>query len=307
MWNRERIEQLIRDNVEESLALEYKAAEALGKSDGKKAEIVKDVPAFANSSGGVLIYGVAEFHEREQRHRPERIDPVNRREYSKEWLEQVIQSIQPRIDGIVIEPVNVENASVCYVVTIPQSHTAHQARDHVYYRRHNFNVLPMEDYEVRDVMNRRKRPKIRASIFAPRNANREGSILVKLENIGPVLAKDYMVDLQVPIDLGGHISVEKPASLDSRDGRYFYSFREGPKVLRQPIFPDSHVLLRRKFSTGVSVRSLDGSKTLASTDSVVVAVYVDEMPPIKATVPANEGMREWVTLGSHDYRLGPVA
>lgn len=116
MWTLDRIQQLIRDNVEESLSLEYKGADALSRSDGKKAEIVKDVSAFANSSGGVLIYGVAEFHEREQRHRPERIDPVNRREYSKEWLEQVIQSIQPRIDGIVIEPVNVENASVCYVV-----------------------------------------------------------------------------------------------------------------------------------------------------------------------------------------------
>jgi Schlafen, AlbA_2 len=300
MWNRERIEQLIRDNVEESLALEYKAAEALGKSDGKKAEIVKDVSAFANSSGGTLIYGVAEFQPRDQRHRPERIDPVDRLEYSKEWLEQVIQSIQPRIDGIVIEPVNVADSSVCYVVTIPQSHTAHQARDHVYYRRHNFNVLPMEDYEVRDVMNRRRRPKIRASISALRNTNREGSIIVKLENIGAVLAKDYMVDLEVPIDLGGHISVEKPASLENRDGRYFYAFREGPTVLRLPIFPDSLVFLRRKFSTGVTVRTLDGSKTLPSTDSVVVAVYVDEMPPIKATVAADEVLREWVDLGSHN-------
>jgi hypothetical protein len=31
---------------------------------------------------------------------------------------------------------------------------AHQARDYRYYKRHNFNALPMEDYEVRDVMNR---------------------------------------------------------------------------------------------------------------------------------------------------------
>src|ERR1700737_1851769 len=177
MWNLERIEQLIRDNVEESLSLEYKGAGALGKSDTKKAEIVRDISAFANSSGGVLIYGVAEFQQRENRHRPEKIDPVNREEYSKEWIEQIIQSIQPRIDGIVIEPVNIDNASVCYVVTIPQSHTAHQARDHVYYRRHNFNVLPMEDYELRDVMNRRKRPKVRASIFAARNPGGDGQVL----------------------------------------------------------------------------------------------------------------------------------
>jgi hypothetical protein len=300
MWNLDRLQQLIRDNTEENLSLEYKRAEGLGKSDTKKSEIVKDVSAFANSSGGVLIYGVAEFQQRDQRHRPERIDPVDRLEYSKEWLEQVIQSIQPRIDGIVIEPVNVDGSSVCYVVTIPQSHTAHQARDHVYYRRHNFNVLPMEDYEVRDVMNRRRRPKIRASIFASRNTNREGTIIVKLENIGAVLAKDYMVDLEVPIDLGGHIAVEKPAALENRDGRYFYAFREGPTVVRLPIFPDSHVFLRRKFSTGVTVRTLDGSRTLPSTDSVVVAVYVDEMPPVKATVAADAVLREWVELGSHN-------
>jgi hypothetical protein len=300
MWNLERIEQLIRDNVEESLSLEYKSAEALGKSDTKKAEIVRDMSAFANSSGGVLIYGVAEFQPREHRHRPERIDPINRQEYSKEWLEQIIQSIQPRIDGILIEPINVNGSSVCYVVTIPQSHTAHQARDHVYYRRYNFNVLPMEDYELRDVMNRRKHPKIRASMFASRNANREGYVLVRLENVGHVLAKDYMVNLQVPIDLGGHISVEEPASLNDHEGKYFYSFRLAPTALRLPLFPASEVILRRKFSTGVTVRSVDGSKILPSTYDVVVAVYVDEMPPIKATIASDKVMREWVELGSHN-------
>jgi hypothetical protein len=248
----------------------------------------------------VLIYGIAEFQQRDHRHRPEGIDPVDRQEYSKEWLEQIIQSIQPRIDGVVIDPVSVDSSSVCYVVTIPQSHTAHQARDHVYYRRHNFNVLPMEDYELRDVMNRRKRPKIRASIFASRNSGGEGYILVRLENIGTVLAKDYMVDLQIPIDVGGQISVEQPVFLENHEGNYFYSFRLGLTALRQPLFPDSKVTLRRKFSTGVTVRALDGSKTLSSTDAVIAAVYVDEMPPIRATVATHEVIREWVELGTHN-------
>jgi len=298
MWDLQRIEQLIRGNVEESLTLEYKSAEALGKADGKKAEIVRDVAALANSSGGTLIYGVAEFQQREHRHRPEKVDPVDRKEFPKEWLEQIIQSIQPRIDGLVIEPVKIDNSSVCYVVTVPQSYTAHQARDHAYYRRHNFNVLPMEDYELRDVMNRRKRPKISASIFAARNVGGDGYILVRLNNIGSVLAKDYMVDLQVPIDLGGHISVEAPAFLENHEGKYFYSFRLGPNALRLPLFPDSHVTLRRKFATGVTVRSTDGLK-LPSSDAVVVALYVDEMSPIRATIPAQEVIREWVELRSH--------
>ena len=63
MWNLDRIQQLIRDSVEESLSIEYKSAGALGKSDTKKTEITKDVSAFANSTGGVLIYGIAEFQD----------------------------------------------------------------------------------------------------------------------------------------------------------------------------------------------------------------------------------------------------
>ena len=299
MWNLDQLQQLIRDNVEENLSLEYKSAGAFAKSDGKRAEIVKDVSAFANSSGGVLIYGIAEFQQSENRHRPEKIDPVDRQEYPKEWLEQIIQSIQPRIEGIVIEPITIDNATVCYVVEIPQSHTAHQARDHAYYRRHNFNVLPMEDYEVRDVMNRRKRPKVRASIFAARNPGGDGQLLVRLNNVGTVLAKDYMVDLQVPIDLCGHISVEEPAYLENQEGKYFYGIRLSPTLLRLPLFPDSHVTLRRKFETGVTVRSHDGLK-LSSTDAVVVAVYVDEMPPIRAALPAHEVTRQWTEIGSHD-------
>ena len=59
-WTKQKLDQMIADKVEESLAVEYKRADALAKTDGKKADITKDVSAFANSSGGVLIYGIAE-------------------------------------------------------------------------------------------------------------------------------------------------------------------------------------------------------------------------------------------------------
>ena len=105
----------------------------------------------------MLIYGVAEPQDKPKRYIPDRLDPVLRTEISKEWLGQLIHSIQPRIDAVVIHPVTIDERKreVCYVVEIPQSHTAHQARDHVYCKRHNFSAEPMEDYEVRDVMNRK--------------------------------------------------------------------------------------------------------------------------------------------------------
>jgi hypothetical protein len=226
-WTRQRLDQMIADGVEESLSLDYKRADSLAKTDGKKTEVTKDVSSFANSSGGVLIYGVAEFDDEPRRHLPERLDPIQRSETSKEWLDQVIQTIQPRIEGVVIHPVTISEPdhTVCYVVEVPQSHTAHMARDHRYHKRHNFTTALMEDYEVRDVMNRRTHPRIIASIFINRAASRtkpEGVILVKLENIGRVLAKHVMVELEVPLDLNGLINVEDPVIMGhDDDGDYF--------------------------------------------------------------------------------------
>lgn len=52
---------LITAGVEESAALDYKRADSLNKRDDrKKTEITKDVSSFANSAGGVIIYGIAE-------------------------------------------------------------------------------------------------------------------------------------------------------------------------------------------------------------------------------------------------------
>lgn len=158
MWNLEKLEDLIISGIEENLKLDYKAADSLGKSDGKKKEISKDVSAFANSAGGTIIYGVSEFNDSSKKHLPEKINAINRLEFSKEWLEQIINSnISPKISGIEIFPITIGNDSdnkVVYIVEIPQSNTAHQAKDKRYYKRYNFESVAMEDYEVKDIINR---------------------------------------------------------------------------------------------------------------------------------------------------------
>lgn len=155
-WNQAAIERYISDAVEESLTLDYKGAGALERKNKKKDEITKDVSAMANSAGGLIIYGVREYNDQKKKHLPEKIDAIDRTLFSKEWLEQIINTIQPRIDGIIIHPVEIDTGSnaVVYVVEIPQSTTAHQARDKRYYKRFNFQSLAMEDYELRDVTNR---------------------------------------------------------------------------------------------------------------------------------------------------------
>lgn len=158
----EELKELIHNGIEESQQLEYKAAAALLNSTLNK-DIAKDVSAMANASGGVIIYGIKEHNSADKKHLPESITPIQRKEFSKERLEQIINSnISPKIEDIIIHPIPLEKENeVVYVVEIPQSQTAHQSmKDCIYYRRYNFEILAMQDYEIRDVMNRLKYPKI---------------------------------------------------------------------------------------------------------------------------------------------------
>ena len=154
-WQEEDLLGLVSAGTQESIDLEYKRCAALGKTDGKKAEVSKDVSAFANSAGGTIVYGIIE-----DGHVPTALDRgYDPQVISKEWLEQVIHSrIHRRVDGIRIKQVQLTTHApgrVAYVVHIPQSLRApHQASDKRFYKRANFQSVPMEEYEIRDIANR---------------------------------------------------------------------------------------------------------------------------------------------------------
>jgi hypothetical protein len=165
MWTLDKINQYITDGIEENIHLDYKGAGSIAKSGEKKKEISKDVSAFANSDGGVIIYGVREFDDSDKNHLPEKIDTINANEFSKEWLEQVINStISPTIQNVLITPIQVgdkKDNSVIYVVEIPKSNTAHQMNDKRYYRRYNFQSIAMEDWEIKDIINRLSKTQVK--------------------------------------------------------------------------------------------------------------------------------------------------
>jgi hypothetical protein len=201
-WNQAELQRHINDGVEESLTLDYKAGDALGTSDGKKKEITKDVSAFANSAGGIIIYGIKEDDEEDKKHLPEKFAPIDRTQFSKEWLEQVINTIQPRISGIIIHPVALSTGfnDVAYVVEIPQSTTAHQARDWRYYKRFNFESVPMNDYEVKDVMRRRTLPEVTVEFGSRKlNSPRQYLLTVKIKNEGIISVDKFKLQFRFSV------------------------------------------------------------------------------------------------------------
>lgn len=167
-WTEKDLEALISEKVEEGQGLDYKRSDSLPgpkSSDIKKFEFCKDVSAFANASGGVLIYGITE-EEISQDGKKNKFQPVEFDEgvdpaiITKEHLSRILNSgIQRRLEYTIL-PIKLDKnriGKVSYVIVVPQSKTAHQVivnQDYRYYRRYETEILRMQDYEIRDVMNR---------------------------------------------------------------------------------------------------------------------------------------------------------
>ena len=206
-WTEDDLLELIRTPVRESITLDYKRCEALQRTDGKIKEISKDVSAFANSDGGTIVYGIID-----DKNIPtgldDGFDPAGH--INKDWLDQIITSnIQRRIDGVRIHVIDLSTSKpgrVALVVSVPQSKRApHMANDHRYYKRYNFQSVPMEDYEVRDVSHRQDGPDLEAIVsLVPTETPaallpywRNVSVHVALHNNSPVVANHALIGIRI--------------------------------------------------------------------------------------------------------------
>jgi len=124
----EDIERLIRDRVEEGPTLDY-------KSDlGSNKDIAKDISAFANTLGGILVYGVSDV---------DRI-PTGFTWLSPQLRELIVNRFPPG-----------EMSEFVIVVQIPASPEVLHMADYRYYKRQGSESVPMEDYEVKTAMFRK--------------------------------------------------------------------------------------------------------------------------------------------------------
>jgi hypothetical protein len=277
-WNEEKVGSYIRDKIEESINLDYKGAGALARE--KTAEITKDISAFANSAGGIIIYGLREFVAKDKRHLAEKLDPIDRREFSKEWLEHIVGKIQPR-PAALIHPVQLASAPehVAYVVEIAQGTTAHQADDFRYYRRYNFESVPMRDFEVRDVMRRKVLPVVKTElriIIGPHGWNNK--LMWTVRNESDVLARWVCTLIEMPASL-----LDKPITFKDTDAELamdnddFTFWRlVASNHLGGPLFPRGS--LRAEFPLEFIESIQPEGKEFRARDIVQFKTYADEMP-----------------------------
>jgi len=201
------LQRLVDEGLEESLILDYKASPSLSRDGKSPEELCKDVSALANSAGGQLIYGI---EENKAAGKPSKVDDgVADAKITKEWIEQILNSkVQPRMDGVRIERIDMETGKFGYVISVQQSQTGpHQAPDGKYYKRFNFQSVPMQDYEIKDVMRRSTTPHLRVglafrsglktkmSLQPNQEVSEPFSVLVSVENLSSTPALYSMLTI----------------------------------------------------------------------------------------------------------------
>ncbi len=299
IWNQSEIQKYIDNCIEESLNIEYKGAASLDHTDKKKKEITKDVSAMANSAGGILIYGVAEYDIPDKKHLPERIDSIDRKQFPKERLEHVINNIRPRIEGLVIHPVdvNIGAGDVVYVIEIPQSTTAHQALDHRYYKRFNFESVPMEDYEIRDVMNRATTPnalvEFRHKILHTDPSYHAYRLEIVIKNQGIQVINHFKLEFTIPDIFPNSFEHESASPNElavrkSTDGDYLFTYWS-----RNVLFPKEELDISRdinlRYRVNESIYSQIRKSNWSGQElSLNWILFADNMPPKTGKKPISE-------------------
>jgi hypothetical protein len=122
--------------------------------------------------------------------------------------------VQKRIPGIEIFPVRFEGdiGKTVYILKIPQSTLGpHMASDKRFYKRFNFQSVPMEEYEVRDLFSRKQRTEIEIVdiLFVQGGSLVTGGLLSSIEyllrfqihNVGNTIEERYKLEAYIPTPL----------------------------------------------------------------------------------------------------------
>lgn len=160
LFNNKQLEQISEDDlksciinaVPESKTLDYKSALPTNTSEDKK-EFLKDVSAFANASGGFIIYGISENDGI-----PVSLNGLqitNPDEEIRRLEGMIYDGIEPRIAGIIHKEIPLSSSSYAIITAIPKSfalpHMVKYNNLSRFYTRHSKGSYQLDVSELRSL------------------------------------------------------------------------------------------------------------------------------------------------------------
>lgn len=173
----------------EGATLEYKSSRLFEQKNEKVFETLsRELTAFANALGGVLIIGIEEDDNRQISD----IAPILDNSRNETWLEDgLLSRISPSLQ-LSISRIEIDGGHLI-VIDVPQSRNApHQAADKRYYARRLFRVDPLLAFEVDDIRRRTSSSSVGAGLSMMFQG---GSVSFSIKNEG--LGNIFDVSIQI--------------------------------------------------------------------------------------------------------------
>jgi len=147
--------QFIELGIPEGAQIDYKEAMSGSSKNESNKEFLKDISAFANAHGGLLVIGVKEPNDglSIDSQIVGLSDGIN---LGKNLERIAATSIDPRIPGLLIKAVPIPNNTDVILVFIPASmnkpHMVSYKKQRSFYIRHSESSVPMTTHEIRDTV-----------------------------------------------------------------------------------------------------------------------------------------------------------
>jgi hypothetical protein len=276
--------------------LEYKGTEKFTNATWHD-DMSKYVSAWANYDGGYIVFGVKDPVSTE----PLTLDggiPENVRPKLGDWLDQVVpRLVEPpltRLTTKLIHPKPTESkikpGNVIIAIHIPESEGApHQARDHKYYQRVGRKLEPLKDRAIKDIIGRRRFPKLRTTILIHSTGFGEPTVFWRVENLGSALALHWKAVVKFPTSINNNeitFPDEDVKFCETPDRESFIELRI-PQRLGPPLFPGSDT--SRSFKLAVVTHR--PALPAPSIKDIRVTTFADEMPPFTEVIQIADAIK----------------
>jgi hypothetical protein len=189
------IERYLQEGAQEHLQLEFKAFNNsfLAREDRKI--FAQCISGFANSSGGIIVWGVDARQQDGVDCARERKEIEQLELFVSKLNEYTGQAVSPVVDGIRHKAIETKGGCGFAATIVPESdggpHMAKLGEDR-YYKRSGTSFFKMEHFDLEDMFGRRPRPKLLPKLVykpAAAEANGHEQLEFNIDNTGRAVAR----------------------------------------------------------------------------------------------------------------------